>query len=161
MRQATLSLEGDTLTAVAGEHIPMQYDEFIGEVQHRAQLDSREAALSATRATLTTLSERIQPGQADNIGAQLPEELGRHLGKIDAVDSFGWKDFVDRVAEREELGGEGRGDVIYRARVVMEVVAEVVPQSAMNDLKDQLPGEYDDLFKLEENEATAGPDSDR
>lgn len=48
----------------------MQYDNFIGEVQHRAQLDSREAALSVSRATLTTLSERIQPGEAENLGAQ-------------------------------------------------------------------------------------------
>jgi uncharacterized protein (DUF2267 family) len=57
----------------------MQYDDFIGEVQQRAQLDSREAALSTSRATLTTLSERVDPGQAENLGAQLPDELARFL----------------------------------------------------------------------------------
>ncbi|WP_247728905.1 DUF2267 domain-containing protein [Halovivax limisalsi] len=135
----------------------MQYDEFIGDVQHRAQLDSREAALSTTRATLTTLSERIQPGQAENVGAQLPEEIGRHLEKVDEVESFGWDEFVDRVADREQVGSEDREDVIYRARVVMEVVDEVIPESSMEKLKDQLPAEYEDLFVLQETEATAGP----
>lgn len=139
----------------------MQYDEFIGEVQHRAQLDSREAALSSSRATLTTLSERIQPGQAENIGAQLPEEIGRHLEKVDEVESFGWDEFVDRVAEREELGGGDTEDVVYRARVVMEVVDEVVPESSMDDLKEQLPDDYAELFALQETEATAGPDPDQ
>ncbi|WP_338003555.1 DUF2267 domain-containing protein [Natronoglomus mannanivorans] len=72
----------------------MQYDEFIGEVQHRAQLDSREAALSATRATLETLSERIQPGEAENLGAQLPGEIGRHLEKVDDVDRFDFQEYA-------------------------------------------------------------------
>ncbi|ELZ02672.1 hypothetical protein C481_08391 [Natrialba asiatica DSM 12278] len=55
----------------------MQYDDFIGAVQNRGQLGSREAALGISRATLTTLSERVQSGEAENLAAQLPEELGR------------------------------------------------------------------------------------
>ncbi|WP_440771846.1 DUF2267 domain-containing protein [Natronorubrum sp. DTA28] len=35
--------------------------------------------MSISRATLTTLSERIQPGEAENLGAQLSEELSRFL----------------------------------------------------------------------------------
>ena len=138
----------------------MLYDEFIGEVQHRAQFDSREAALSATRATLSTLNERIQPGQAENVGAQLPAELGRHLEKVDEVESFGWDEFVGRMADREELGSDDRADVVHRSRVVIGVVDEVVPDSAMADLKEQLPADYSDLFELQEQEATVGPDSD-
>ncbi|WP_242695473.1 DUF2267 domain-containing protein [Halomontanus rarus] len=50
----------------------MRYDEFIGEVQHRAQLDSRETALSATRAPLETLSGRIKPGEAETSARSCP-----------------------------------------------------------------------------------------
>lgn len=136
----------------------MQYDEFIGEVQHRAQLDSREAALSTTRATLETLSERIQPGEAENLGAQLPEEIGRHLEKVDDVERFDFQEFVDRVTEREEIGEGEREDAVYRAMVVVEVVDEAVTEGAMADIKDQLPDDYSDLFDLQEAERTAGPD---
>ncbi|WP_312912319.1 DUF2267 domain-containing protein [Natronosalvus caseinilyticus] len=138
----------------------MQYDELIGEVQHRAQLDSREAALSTTRATLETLSERIQPGEAENLAGQLPEELGRHLENVDDVERFDLETFVERVAERESLGGDDYEDVAYRSRVVMEVLDEAVTGSVMTELKSQLPDEYDDLFALQETEATAGPDSE-
>ena len=52
----------------------MDHDSFIGEVQNRAELASRGEALSATRATLETLGERLQEGQATNLAAQLPED---------------------------------------------------------------------------------------
>lgn len=77
----------------------MEYDDFIGEVQHRAQLGSREDALRTSRATLTTLGERIQEGEAGNLAAQLPKELGRHVEKSEEVESFPYQEFIDRVAE--------------------------------------------------------------
>ena len=77
----------------------MQYDDFIGEVQHRAQLDSREAALSISRATLTTLSERVDPGQATNVGSQLPEELGRFLDE--AITEGALEDLEDQLPTDE------------------------------------------------------------
>ncbi|SEV86687.1 DUF2267 domain-containing protein [Natrinema salifodinae] len=132
----------------------MQYDDFIGEVQHRAQLDSREAALSITRATLTTLSERTQPGQAENIGAQLPEELGRFLEEGDDVERFDFDGYVDRVADREEVGDEDEPAAALHAQVVMDVVAEAVTGDAYEDLRTQLPADegYEQLFEIAEAE---------
>ncbi|WP_049921041.1 DUF2267 domain-containing protein [Halopiger djelfimassiliensis] len=134
----------------------MQYDAFIGEVQHRAQLDSREAALSISRATLTTLSERIEPGEAENIGAQLPEELGRFLEEVDEVERFGFEEFVDRVAEREEIGEEDPADAAFHAQVVLDVLAEAVTEGALEDLKTQLPENegYETLFEIAEQEGS-------
>ena len=57
----------------------MEHDEFIGQVQARARLDSRGAAEQATRATLETLGERLSEGAAENLAAQLPHEIGEHL----------------------------------------------------------------------------------
>ena len=39
----------------------MQFHDFLGPVQHRARLSSLEAAQSATRATLETLSRMSLP----------------------------------------------------------------------------------------------------
>ena len=139
----------------------MQYEEFIGQVQHRAQLDSREAALGSTRATLETLSERIQPGEAENLGAQLPDELGRHLEKVDDVERFDYEEFLDRAADRENVGEGERPDVAYRSKVVLEVLEEATTGGAFEQFKTQLPDEYDELFELQEAEQTAGPDPEQ
>jgi uncharacterized protein (DUF2267 family) len=50
----------------------MQHDQFIGQVQQRARLDSRGAAERASRATQETLGERIRDSLAENLSAQLP-----------------------------------------------------------------------------------------
>ncbi|WP_247000791.1 DUF2267 domain-containing protein [Halosolutus gelatinilyticus] len=132
----------------------MEYADFIGEVQHRAQLDSREAALSVSRATLTTLSERIDPGQAENLGAQLPEELGRFLEEVDDVERFDFDEFVDRVAERERVGEEDPAEAAFHAQTVMDIVEEAVTEGALRDVKDQLPDDegYGNLFEIAESE---------
>ena len=70
----------------------MKHDEFIGQVQHRARLSSRGAAERATRATLEPLAERLAGGEADDLAAQLPLELGEHLrreGQL-AANDFRW-----------------------------------------------------------------------
>ncbi|WP_137291726.1 DUF2267 domain-containing protein [Natronorubrum halophilum] len=134
----------------------MQYGTFIGEVQHRAQLDSREAGLSVSRATLTTLSERIQPGEAENLGAQLPDELGRFLEEVDDVERFGFDEFVERVADREEIGDDDPADAAFHAQVVIDVVEEAVTEGALEDIRDQLPEDegYEDLFEIAEHEGS-------
>ncbi|WP_255168005.1 DUF2267 domain-containing protein [Natrononativus amylolyticus] len=133
----------------------MQYDEFIGEVQHRAQLDSREAALSVSRATLTTLSERVQPGEAENLAGQLPEELARHLEKVDDVEGFDFEEFADRVADREELGENDPADAAFHAQVVVEVLDEATTGDTLAELRTQFPDdEYDELFELVDSEGS-------
>lgn len=57
----------------------MRYDEFIGQVQHRAGLGSHAEAERATRATLETLAERLAGGEAHDLAARLraSSEAGR------------------------------------------------------------------------------------
>lgn len=57
----------------------MQSDEFIGKVQQRARLHSRGEAERAIAATLSTLADRLAGGTAENLAAQLPADIGRHL----------------------------------------------------------------------------------
>lgn len=128
----------------------MDFDTFIGETQNRAQLDEREEALKATRITLETLSERIDPNAAENLAAQLPEEIGRHLSKIDTVEQFGWDEFADRIVEKGDYTEpDQRGQAIHHARAVIDVVDDAVQGSSLADIRDQLPGdEFEDLFEI-------------
>lgn len=134
----------------------MQYEEFTGEVQHRAQLESREDALSISRATLTTLSERMQPGEATNLAAQLPDELGRFLEQVDDVERFDFDEFVDRVDDRDELGEADPSEAAFHAQVVVDVLTEAVEAGALEDVRAQLPADdgYDALFEIAESEGS-------
>ncbi|WP_227377783.1 DUF2267 domain-containing protein [Haladaptatus halobius] len=133
----------------------MDYNTFIGEVQNRGQLSSREDAVQTTRITLEALSQRIEPGGAENIAALLPDEVGHHLSKIDTVESFEWDEFIDRIVEKGDYSPEDeRGDAVHHARVVMDVVGDAVTVGAMEDLRDQISstGEWNELFVLVDQE---------
>lgn len=123
----------------------MEHDEFIGQVQARARLDSRGAAEGATRATLSTLAERLGGGLGSNIGAQLPPEIGRHLETDAGGDRFDIKEFWSRVAEREP-GVVEVPDSAFHSRAVMSVVAEAVSGDQVERVQDQLTPEWSQLF---------------
>lgn len=125
----------------------MKHDEFIGQVQARAQLPSRGAAETATRATLETLGERVPENVADHLASQLPSEIGEHLRRTEVMgglgtgERFDLDEFVHRVADR------GRVDepvAVYQARVVLEVTDEAT-EGIMGKVRQQLP---DDLRQL-------------
>lgn len=128
----------------------MEYSEFLGQVQNRLELDSQQEAQKVTRVTLETLGARLGPGEAEDLGAQLPEEIGRHLTESSEAESFGWQEFVGRVAEGEGLTDEDdRADAAYHAQVVVALVAEAVSVGELADVIAQLPeDEFDELFEL-------------
>ncbi|WP_229380147.1 DUF2267 domain-containing protein [Haloterrigena salifodinae] len=101
---------------------------------------------------MTTLSERIQPDDAENLGAQLPDELGRFLEEVDDVERFDFDEFVNRVTEREEIGVDDQADAAFHARVVMDVVAETVTNGEFEDIERQLSEDagYGQLFEIAE-----------
>ena len=128
----------------------MNFDEFTGQVQHRLELPGTGEAVRAIRATLTTLGERIQTGEATDLAAALPMEVDYYL--TDAVadhgQRFDWREFVERVRERE--GTDDGAVAAYHARVVLDVAAEVVPPSELQQVRDQLPADegWASLFEL-------------
>lgn len=132
----------------------MEYSEFLGQLQHRLELDSQQAAVTAARASLETLGERLDPGEARDLASQLPREIGRFLTESADVEGFTWDTFVDRVVEREGLDADDRGDAVYHARVVMALVAEATDAGEFADVRAQLPEEYDELFVLLDEGAT-------
>lgn len=124
----------------------MQFDEFVGEVQNRARLDSQGAAMRAICATLETLGERLHGEEAKNLGAQLPVALAAYLRLARQKETFDVQEFFERVAERQGSGVD-LPDAAHHARVVLEVLQEAVSSGQMADARAQLPEEYDALFE--------------
>ncbi len=121
----------------------MEYHHFVGQVQHRARLADFEDAVTAIRATMQTLGERLFGGEAGNLAAQLPKEIGHYLFEANKSESFGFDEFIDRVSIRE---GVERPKAQFDARVVMELVREAVSPSLITKVRAQLPAEYGALF---------------
>ena len=123
----------------------MQYDEFIGQVQHQAHLASREDAVRAIRATLETLGERLFGNEADHLAAQLPREIAYYLTNARQRESFGLDEFFQRVQEREGVSVE-LPEAIYHARVVLSVLQDAVSPGEIADIRAQLPHEFQPIF---------------
>lgn len=121
----------------------MTYDEFVGHVQNRARLGSTGDAVKAIRATLETLGERLFGGEADELAAQLPQEIGEYLRSGGEKQKYSLDEFLERVNERE---GIDKPDAVYHVRVVLEVVGEAVSKGEIEDARAQLPQEFNSLF---------------
>src|SRR5688572_32763702 len=80
----------------------MHMFDFVGQVQNGASLPSMEQAINATRATLSTLAERLGADEARQLGAQLPAGIGQYLGAAPLErERFSRDEFLRRVSERE------------------------------------------------------------
>ncbi len=121
----------------------MDFDEFTGQVQHRLELADTGEAVRAIRATLSTLGQRIPEGNAEDLAASLPMEIKWYpTGAVgEHGQRFDWPAFVERVSEIENVD---RPEAAYHARVVVDLVASVVPESDFQQLRDQLPESDDD-----------------
>lgn len=127
----------------------MHYDQFMGQVQNRLQLSDGGKAVRATRAVLTTLGERLQSGEAKDLAGPLPMEVDRYLLQADSGQRFSPSEFFDRVCERENVD---RSDGVYHTKAIVALLDEVVPAGEMQQVRGQLPAEYDALFELSDQE---------
>lgn len=130
----------------------MNFDEFTGEVQHRLELADSGETVRAIRATLTTLGQRIQEGEAQNLASPLPMEIGWYLtGPVEEHgERFDWNEFVSRVSTIE---GIDPPEAAFHAQVIVDLVSTVVPSSEIRDVRDQLPedstdGDWGKLFEI-------------
>ncbi len=123
----------------------MNYSEFIGHVQNRGRMASEGEALTATRATLEVLGQRLAGGEPSNLGAQLPEEIARFLMvEGGAGERFDLDEFFRRVGERE---GVDLPVSVHHARAVIAVLQDAVSRGEIDDVRAQLPEEFTPLFE--------------
>ena len=121
----------------------MDFDEFTGQVQHRLELPGTGETLRAIRATLMTLGQRIPEGNAEDLAASLPMEIKWYMtGAVhEHGQRFDWSEFVERVSEIENVDPP---EAAYHARLIIDLVHSVVPESDFRQLRDQLPESQDD-----------------
>jgi uncharacterized protein (DUF2267 family) len=125
----------------------MNHDEYLGELQHRAELPSQGEADRVARAVLTTLGERLTDGEADDLAAQLPREIDRYLEEADSGQQFAFSEFTDRVADRAETE---QSEAAFLSQVGMDVTVDAAGTGELQDVVTQFPQEegYGDLLSL-------------
>ena len=123
----------------------MNYREFVGQAQHRLELDEMGPTVRVIRAVLTTLGERVDPGEATDLASPLPMEVDRYL--IEAAEQggekFSFNEFLSRVSERADLS---RSTANYYSQTVLGLVADVVPPGNIKKIRNQLPEEFEPIF---------------
>ncbi len=126
----------------------MKYDEFVAEVQGRANSNSREEAERAIRATLETLAERLLGGEPKDLASQLPAEIAVYLQQPFAGVGapFTLAEFFRIVSERE---GMPLSEASLHARVVIAVLCESVSMGEIENVRAQLPHDIRQLFMVE------------
>ncbi|MDZ8079547.1 MAG: DUF2267 domain-containing protein [Nostoc sp. DedQUE01] len=123
----------------------MEYNEFITHVQTLAQSDSREEAERATRATLETLKERIAHDEAEELAANLPQQLGDFLRgqKGNSDRSFNLQEFISRASQKENT--EPTITAIH-VRAVFAVLQNAVKPETFAAFHAHLSHDYEELF---------------
>lgn len=127
----------------------MKADEFTKQVIERANLASREEALSAIKATLETLSEHLTPDEATNFSSQLPPEIAVYLHmpySEGRAESFSLPNFFERVSKFEDVPLQ---TATYHARVVAALLSESVTIGQIEHLRAQLPPDIARLFDVQ------------
>lgn len=125
----------------------MQHDEFIAQVRNCANLRTSGDAELATRATLETLAERLAGNEANNAAAQLPRGIAQYLQHqyAGAGVRLSLDEFFQRISLRE---GVELPKAVNHARAVIKVLAEAISPGEIQDIRTQLPPEFEQLFEL-------------
>jgi uncharacterized protein (DUF2267 family) len=122
----------------------MQFDEFITRVKEEARLNTREESVAITRAVLETLGERLDRKVRNGLEAQLPNELKDFLlTRAENPDQYDLPEFYNRVGARADLKYQAAKE---RTRQVCSVLRQAVPGGEIEDILEDLPSQYKELF---------------
>ncbi len=122
----------------------MQYDDFVGQVQRQARLESTGKTVRTIHATLVTLGERLTQDEVDDLAAQLPDGIAAYLHEAETDEAFSLEEFFNRVVERT---GIDLPEAMHHARAVFAVLDAAVTAGEMDDVRAQLPEDYSLLFE--------------
>jgi uncharacterized protein (DUF2267 family) len=121
----------------------MNFDHFVGQVQHRAQLPDTGAAVWAIQSTFQSLAEKLDPGEAKDLASQLPRPFHIYFDVDRYSQDFSVDEFFRRVSEREQ---ENAPVAAFHARVVLEVMQEAISPGELQDVFSELPADWRRVF---------------
>lgn len=102
-----------------------------------------DAAERAARATLTTLAERLSPGEARDLLEELPAEMKPWVYTESAAERFDTDEFLRRVAERAGVDVE---TAERHARAVFFALGRAVRADEIDDIAAELPQDFEPLI---------------
>lgn len=126
-----------------------QTNTWLGEIARELGHD-RQHGYHALRAVLHTLRDRLLPGEAAKLGAELPMLVRGIYYEGYKPDATPHKlrtreQFLDEVRDRYELDQPSDPETLCRA--VFRVLDSHVSQGETNKVRQTLPEEIQDLFK--------------
>jgi uncharacterized protein (DUF2267 family) len=122
----------------------MRYDDFLAQVRDRGEYADRHEAEFTTLVVLRILAGRLTAPEADDLAAQLPEEVAGILtGFSGEPETFNVHEFLRRIAE---VTGASQRTAQWDASAVLSTVADAVSGGEVNDVLTQLPSGYAVLF---------------
>lgn len=129
----------------------MKRDQFLTEVQERAEFDDEQTANDATEAVLRTLGERIVGGEADDLAAQLPQGIDEYVA-TDEGEQFDFAEFTDRVDDRLDADASPK----RASQAVASVVADAATTGELQDVVSEFPKNegYGELLALADENAS-------
>ncbi|RIK43573.1 MAG: DUF2267 domain-containing protein [Chloroflexi bacterium] len=129
----------------------MKYDEFIQRVQELAGVQTSDEALRLTQAVLETLGERLYRTEQSQMAAQLPKGIKELFVARQPpentrrdVQGFSLEEFYHRVSARS---GVSYPKALKQTKAVMAVLQEAVTSGQIEDVRRELPAEFDELFE--------------
>jgi uncharacterized protein (DUF2267 family) len=117
---------------------PITEDEFVTLVAQAARI-GRDRAERAIQATLQTLAERIDPGEARKLADELPDELAPWLATTTPAERFDVDEFLRRVGERE---GAEVATAERHAEAVFLALERALSDKEFADLTAELPKDF-------------------
>jgi uncharacterized protein (DUF2267 family) len=116
----------------------MDHESFVRIVED-ALGTSRDDAERAVQATLQTLAERLDRGEARDLAAELPPQIAAWLATAGPAERFDVDEFVARVAARE---GTDLATAEAHARAVFVALGQAVSAGELDDMAAQLSSDY-------------------
>jgi|tagenome__1003787_1003787.scaffolds.fasta_scaffold18538189_1 uncharacterized protein (DUF2267 family) len=126
----------------------MQYEQIITQIQNETGLSSRDDADEAIRATLEAVGAGIPTDLADELAAQLPDEIARCLQppalvSAGAAGRMNKREFVHNIAERCHVNDDtAAGQIIP---TVFTAIDRATSGMFMTEVRDALPADIRSL----------------
>lgn len=127
----------------------MNRDEFRDMVQRRAQVDTRDQASVIIHTTLSVLGRCISKNEAEDIASYLPETFANTLAsESEPTEAFSADEFSERV-HRQQIKEEcfSVPPTDRHVRAVLSVISTAIPDNTLNDVRNQLPADFDSFFE--------------
>lgn len=124
----------------------MQYEQLIMQIQDQTGLRSPDDADEALRATLEAIAAGVPEDLADELAAQLPDEIARALRPTALVAAgtagLSRREFVHQIAERCHLDDDTAAQIIP---AVFTALDRATGGMITTEIRDALPAEMRSL----------------